>query len=282
MSDYVEVRVQTAADSGELTALLEDQGVLGSWEGDGVVFLYWRKENWTPGALTELRRVLELLGVPEAATSVTALADRNWNSHWVETIQPVCIGRRIRIRQSWNDADPLFNGIQLVVDPEQAFGSGYHETTQLLMEWLELGIRGGESVLDVGTGSGILAMIALRAGAASALGIDNDPVAIDCALKNARANGFGPELEFKTATPEELGNAEFEIIAANLDRRTVLATAPAFPRLAKPGAKILLSGLLVEDCVDIAAAFELHGCDRVEQRAKGEWAALVLQYNPTK
>jgi ribosomal protein L11 methyltransferase len=276
MSHYVEVRIRTAADPAEVTALLQDDGALGSWEKDGTVFLYWKQENWSPAALEAIRDALDALGFPAQETAVTALADRNWNARWLETIRPVRIGRAIRIRQSWSDSDPSFSGIELVIDPEQAFGSGYHETTQLLIEWLENGIRGGERVLDVGTGSGILAMIALRAGASYALGIDNDPVAIECALKNARANGFGPELELETGICEEVGSHGFDLVVANLDRRTLLSAGPAISQLARPKATLILAGLLAEDCEDIADSFRLFGCEWIDRRIKGEWAALVL------
>jgi ribosomal protein L11 methyltransferase len=282
MSDYVEVRVRTAADSSELTSLLQDHGILGSWERDGFLFLYWKSESWNPAALDAIREALRSLGYDAEETAVTVLADRNWNARWLETIQPVRIGRRVRIRQSWSSPDSGFTGIELVIDPEQAFGSGYHETTQLLAEWLEDGIRGRERVLDLGTGSGILAMVALRAGAGFALGLDIDPVAIECAWKNAQANGFGPELDLRTGTPEALDVPSFELIVANLDRRTLLATAPAFPRLSQPGATILLSGLLVDDCEEIGQAFQVLGFELTGRRVKGEWAALVLRFGSSK
>ena len=123
------------------------------------------------------------------------------------------MGRIAAADYSWNTrphsselarADPEFSGIELVIDPRRAFGTGYHATTQLVVEWLEAHVRGGGVVLDVGTGSGILAMTAIRLGAASALGVDNDPVAVECAREYAVLNGFGPELELRVASFEDL------------------------------------------------------------------------------
>ena len=109
----------------------------------------------------------------------------------LESVRPIRIGRRIVIRPSWEPVALQAQDIEIVLDPKQAFGTGHHATTRMLLEWLEDLIHGGEFVLDVGTGSGILAMVALRLGAASALGVECDPVAVDCARDYARENGFG-------------------------------------------------------------------------------------------
>ena len=114
------------------------------------------------------------------------------------------------------------DGIEIILDPKQAFGTGHHATTHLLLEWLEE-IRewNGCRVLDVGTGSGILSMVALRLGALSALGIDLDPVAIDCAKGYALTNGFTNELDLRCCRIQELVSDTFEIIVANIDRKTI-------------------------------------------------------------
>ena len=127
---------------------------------------------------------------------VEELSDQDWNRQWAESVRPIRIGRRIVIRPSWEPVALQAQDIEIVLDPKQAFGTGHHATTRMLLERLEDLIHGGESVLDVGTGSGILAMVALRLGAASALGVECDPVAVDCARDYARENGFGSGSKF--------------------------------------------------------------------------------------
>ncbi len=181
--NYIEVRVETGVDSGEILALLEGPAPEGAWEAGGAVHLFWSEESWDAALLDELCGVLARLGSPvrPGKLSVVSVPDQDWNQTWARSLRPVRVGRRILIRQSWNRAEAPPDAVELVIDPRRAFGSGYHATTQLLAEWLEGEVRGGEHVLDVGTGSGILAMVSLRLGAACALGIDNDPVAIECA-----------------------------------------------------------------------------------------------------
>jgi len=115
--------------------------------------------------LNRLQEVLAALdpdGQSREAIQVEPLRAQDWNRLWAESVKPIRVGRRLVIRPSWELAQLQAGDIEIVLDPKQAFGTGHHSTTSLLLEWLEEVIHGGESVLDVGTGSGILAMVALR------------------------------------------------------------------------------------------------------------------------
>jgi ribosomal protein L11 methyltransferase len=194
-------------------------------------------------------------------------------------LAPIRIGKKVGIRQSWNRAgDPP--PIELTIDPKRAFGTGFHASTQLLVEMLEDEIAGGERVLDVGTGSGILAMVALRLGAGCATGIDADPEAIECAIEYASLNGFGPELELRVASAAELGSGIFDIVLANLDRNTVLANAAILCRAAGGAGRLLISGLLHDDWPDVAAALAEAGAAAIETRQREEWIALRVAFIP--
>jgi len=166
--------------------------------------------------------------------------------------------------------------IELILDPKQALGTGHHATTQLLIEWLEDAVRGGERLLDVGTDSGILAMAALRLGAASALGIDHDPVAIGCAGEYAAANKFGPELTFQVGSLEQVRDDLFDLIVASLDRRALLESVGRFAPFLRCGARLLVSGLLVEDRAELAQAFADAGGAVRSWREREGWLALDL------
>jgi ribosomal protein L11 methyltransferase len=275
--DYVEVRLKTAVDPGELLGFLHDAEISGAWENQGAVYLYWPVEHWNEEILKVIEEALRRLGDPTATIlGVDRIHDQNWNEVWAKSIRPVRVGRRILIRQSWNWEPPRAEGIELVIDPKQAFGSGHHATTQLLMEWLEDRIRGNERVLDIGTGSGILAMIALRLGAVSALGIDHDPIAIECARECAAINGFGPELDLRIASIAELSGRTFDLVLANLDLNTLLAYADGIVRCACPGGIILISGIGPEDYREISSAYSATGGLLLSRRDRDEWMALEI------
>jgi ribosomal protein L11 methyltransferase len=278
-SNFIEVTIRTDVDSGELLARLQNGEALGSWEKDGMLHLYWPEERWNAAALKDLNRALGQLGVNarESGLTVLTVPDQDWNATWAASLHPIGLGRRIRIRQSWHEADPDFNGIELVIDPKRAFGTGYHATTQLVIEWLEDHIHGGERVLDVGTGTGILAMAAIRLGAASALAIDNDPVALECAREYAIGNGFGPELVLKVASFEILDAGKFDVIVANLDGKTIPRFCEFLRHLINPGGLACVSGLQEQDCAEIAAAVCHAGLEIIERRQREDWLALIAK-----
>lgn len=282
---WVEVRIAAPVDPAELLSLLDDPEATGAWQEEGLIRLYWPADRWRPSRLDALRETLRRLGQDPSRTELRAesLPDRDWNEAWAESVEPVRIGRRVLVRPSWKAVSPQTGDIELVIDPKQAFGSGHHATTQLLIERLEETVRGGERVLDVGTGSGILAMVALRLGAASAVGLDHDPVAVDCARGYATDNGFGPELDLRVqALDEPLPAARFDLILANLDRRTLLETASLLRRAAAPGAVLLLSGLLAEDGEEVGGALALAGLSLRDRREREGWLALTVEAGPAR
>ena len=279
-SSYVELRVQVAIDSGEIAGELADTGLLGASEVDGTLFLYWPSEAWNQAILESVGLKLQERGlhVDASTLSVKVVPDQDWNSLWAQSVRPLRIGRRFLIRQSWNPVESQPGLIELVIDPRRAFGTGFHATTQLLMEWLEDAIRGNERVLDVGTGSGVLAMAAVRLGAAFALGIDCDPEAIECAAESAAANSFGPELELRLESIEELETGGFDVVVTNLDRNTILRFAGELARTVGPQGRLCLSGIQGEDSADVLPAFAAHGGLPAGQWKREDWLALEIHF----
>jgi ribosomal protein L11 methyltransferase len=278
-SDWIDVQIRSAIDAGEVLGLIDDPTVQGAWQDGGTIHLYWPSRNWSPDHLVRLRQVLRELdmnGQQEPEILVQSIPNQDWNRQWAQSVKPLWIGNRIVIRPSWETVDLRPEHIEIVLDPKQAFGTGHHATTRMLVEWLETVIQGGESVLDVGTGSGLLAMVALRLGAARAVGIDNDQVAIDCAQEYARANRFGPELTLECGTLVD--GMPFDLVLANLDRQTLLQLAD---RLAAcTGSRLLVSGLLEDQRQEIVEAFARAHLYPGQQRERDGW--LAMEFTPAQ
>jgi len=279
---WIDVQIRTAVDAGELLGRLADPVIQSGWEENGVVHLYWPKPEWSVEARTRLSRTLLTLD-PDASTEgdirVEELPDQDWNRQWAQSVRPIRIGRRIVVRPSWEPVALQAQDIEIVLDPKQAFGTGHHATTRMLLEWLEPLIHGGEFVLDVGAGSGILAMVALRLGAASALGVECDPVAVECARDYAAENGFGDHLEFLCGILEDVDpRAELrpDLILANLDYRTLLLLRDAFTQYVSHGSRLLLSGILIDQEQEIVEAFSKAGAMLCRRREQEGWVALEL------
>jgi len=279
---WIDVQIRTTVDAAELLGRLADPVIQGGWEENGVIHLYWPKLQWTLDAHVHLSRTL--LGLDpglstESDIRVEELPDQDWNRQWAQSVRPIRVGRRIVIRPSWETAALQAQDIEIVLDPKQAFGTGHHATTRMLLEWLEDFIGGGECVLDVGAGSGILAMVALRLGAASALGVECDPVAVDCARDYAAENGFGDNLEFRCGALEDIdghGALRPDLVLANLDCQTLLLLCEELAQHVRRGARLLLSGILLDQERDIVEAFSKVGAMLSQRREQEGWVALEL------
>ncbi len=278
----MDVQIRTVVDPAELLGLLADPVIQGGWEDQGLIHLYWPKPQWSLDARARLCGVLQELDPNvsgEEDIRVEELPDQDWNQQWAELVRPIRIGRRIVIRPSWESVVLQAQDIEIVLDPKQAFGTGHHATTRMLLEWLEDLIHGGESVLDVGTGSGILAMVALRLGAASVLGVECDPVAADCARDYARENGFGSALGVQCGTLQDVdrqGTLRPDLVLANLDRQTLLQLNEPLAQYVGNGARLLLSGILIEQEREIVAAFSKAGAMVLQRREQEGWVAVEL------
>ena len=278
-TEWIAVDIKAPVDAGELLSRLEDPHVTGAWEQERGVRFYWPADRWNGDVLARLQALLSTATGTGPQVQVQSVPAQDWNALWAESVTPIRIGWRILVRPSWAAAEKTEGDIELVLDPKQAFGTGHHATTQLLIEWLEDRIRGRERVLDVGTGSGLLAMVALRLGAVSAIGIDHDPVAIDCARDYAKLNGFGAECALHVGDLSWLEEQDLlaaDLILANLDRRTLLHAVQPLSSWLQRGAVLVVSGLLVDDRQEVTDAYAQAGAVVREVRERDGWLAMEL------
>jgi len=170
------------------------------------------------------------------------VADEDWERAWMDQFKPMAFGRRLWI-YPWNIEPPVDDDLVVVrLDPGLAFGSGTHPTTALCLEWLDGLDLAGRTVTDFGCGSGILAIAALKLGAASAVGVDNDPQALTASADNAERNGVADRLAL--FLPEDAQAAPADIFVANILAGPLGELAPTFAAAAKPGAPFAISGIL--------------------------------------
>lgn len=190
------------------------------------------------------------LGVPPPDHRIEDVPDDDWVKKTQAQFEPIRISERLWIVPSWHAApDPA--AINLALDPGLAFGTGSHPTTQLCLRWLEATIAGGESVLDYGCGSGILALAAAKLGAGPVLGVDIDPEAVRAARDNAARNEVVAEFRTSDATQPPA----CDLVVANILANPLKVLAPALARLVRPGGRIALAGLLDEQADEVAEAY---------------------------
>jgi ribosomal protein L11 methyltransferase len=223
-----------------------------------------------PGEVPALPDVQASAGGALVEVVTTEIAD-DWSERWREFHRPVVIGDRLRVRPPWEPASDT-DSIELVIDPGQAFGTGAHATTRLCLELL-LGLRDhGGSFVDLGCGSGVLAIAAARLGHSPVLALDNDPASVEATAENAAVNGVSLEVRKFDLRSEDVPAAD--TVAANLLGPLLRAWAA---RLAAPPARLIASGLLVAEADGIAEAFAPAGLRETRRRESGEWGALLLE-----
>ncbi len=189
-------------------------------------------------------------GLAPPQFSTREVADEDWVRRTQAQFEPIEIGARLWVGPTWHRAPAGRAAVQL--DPGLAFGTGSHPTTQLVLGFLERSIAGGESVLDYGCGSGILAIAAAKLGAARVDGVDLDAQAVQTAAANARANGVA----LRAALPDALPATTYDIVVSNILAQPLIVLAPLLAGRCAPGGRIALSGVLESQAADVAAAYD--------------------------
>jgi ribosomal protein L11 methyltransferase len=234
----------------------------------------------------KLEQSLYYLGMirPLPVPVFTPIADRNWMDAWKTHYQPIPIGKRLIIVPVWLDS-PAPERIPIKIDPGMAFGTGTHPTTQLCLELLESVTGGLSSVIDLGCGSGILSVAALKLGAQIALGVDIDEAAIKNSRENADNNGIDPRaFLLGLGSVDELRAGKFAFGQAPLVFATILGPVlirlfeAGMAELVAPGGSIILSGILDHQAQAVAGSAAAHGLKLVEQRQMGDWVAQLFRY----
>ena len=217
---------------------------------------------------------MEASGIPYTSET-EGVEQEDWQNGWRKYYHPMDVGQRLAIVPSWQDYDT--DRVKLILDPGLAFGTGGHETTSLCLEVLDERVKGGERVLDIGTGSGILAIAALKLGAAVTEGVDIDPVAIRTAGENAALNGVADKLTVLVGDLSDKASGKYDIITANIVANAIMSLAPAVPGLMADDAVFIASGIIDSRKDEVIAALEAAGLAVLEVKEKRGWECIVCK-----
>jgi ribosomal protein L11 methyltransferase len=206
------------------------------------------------------------------------IRQEKWAEAWKSNFKPLHVTPRLVIKPPWEKYPGQKGEVIIEIDPGMAFGTGTHPSTQMCLKALEELIPSSPrppSILDVGTGSGILAIASRKLGAKQVLAIDIDPLAIACARKNAAANNFDDRIEFRVGSPDRLRRV-FDIVVANLLPQELLSLARYLPKRTSPGGVLIVSGLLRKQRKEISLAFSEFGLEALDHKESKGWACIVL------
>ena len=238
------------------------------------VHMYLAPDENPAEILPLFKERLEASGV-EYKLETSGIEQEDWQNAWKKYYHAMDIGERLAIVPGWEDYRT--DRIRIVMDPGMAFGTGTHETTSLCLETLDSLVKGGERVLDIGTGSGILAIAALKLGAASAEGVDIDPVAVRTAGENATLNGVADQLTVLVGDLSDKASGTYDIITANIVANAILSLAPAVPGLMAEDAVFIASGIIDSRKDEVIAGLEAAGLAVQEVKEKRGWECIVCR-----
>jgi len=227
-------------ESGKKEALFEPPpGITPLWQHTKIIALFEENED-----LARVINFLEMAVHPKIPLQpkVETIAEKNWQQICEKQSQPIRIKHKLWICPSWHDV-PDKSIPHITLDPGLAFGTGSHPTTALCLEWLVDHIKPGDTVIDYGCGSGILAIAAIKLGATSVWAIDHDPQALQATRENARKNNIAPNT-LKTTQPDLLPEIQCDLLVANILANPLIELAPHFSSLIKPEGSLTLSGIL--------------------------------------
>ncbi len=276
-------------DQGELEGFLEenraywdyiDESLARSLQGLSRIRLYLEAAD--EAGLARLKTLLAAHGDPK--TDIRPLADENWEESWKENYPPQLIGKRLIVLPHWNSTQTQ-GRLPVILDPGLTFGTGAHPSTQMVMEVMETLPLAHSSCLDLGSGSGILSIAALRLGAEKAVGIDIDPKAEDIARENAAYNGFGaPEFTALTGNVTQdqklmarLRQDRYDLVLVNIVADVILALAPVLPQLLEETSTLICSGILDSRLDEVAAGLEKAGLEVTRTLQKDDWRCVCAK-----
>ncbi|MDO5448590.1 MAG: 50S ribosomal protein L11 methyltransferase [Clostridia bacterium] len=274
---YIEDYRTLEEESWEIAHIdLIDEELLQKDKSIGYIHIYIKPDENPAEAISFLTDRLNSEGIKNEIDQ-GLIKNEDWQNKWKENFHPIEIGEKLAICPSWEtDYDPKDRKV-LLLEPGLAFGTGTHNTTRLCLETLEQKISGGESVLDLGCGSGILALSALLLGAKNAVGVDIDELATKTAVENGKANAFTePEYTIYCGDMTEQVHGQFDVVVANIVADIIILFCQNARQFMKPGGIFIVSGIIDSREDDVLSAFNQYGFNILERHQSENWLCFVL------
>jgi ribosomal protein L11 methyltransferase len=272
---YIEVSVR--CDSGFSEILIAELGELGfdTFQEQPSGFLaYVEEDRMDYEGLKDLME--RYASLTPLHYSMQKVARENWNRQWEENYPPIVIDDEVLIKTPFHQIDENYP-VVLTVVPKMSFGTGHHATTSQMIRFLSRFRPEGLRVLDAGTGTGILAIMAEKTGARQVTGFDNDPWCIENSEENFTLNGCTRCRVVQASSVKELPGGEWDLILANINKNVILSETAAYAAALQPGGQLWVSGFYTEDVPDIEKSAGSKGFRKLESSVRDTWACLIFE-----
>ena len=278
MNNYFKYEIFFKPFNPELVSgILWTLDINGIEENEQSLTVYSQKEN-LENQLESLMQNAVKSGLIEKYELVAGeIENKNWNEEWEKNLNVIEITENIVIKPTFRNYDDGEGKLVIEIDPKMSFGTGEHETTRLMIELIEKHLRKGDKVLDVGSGTGALAIIAVKLGAESAVAVDTDEWCFVNGKENAEINKVADKIKFVHGDVNSVAESEFDLVLANINTHILLNYVKEIAAKVKRGGKLILSGILNTDEEKISGSYEKHNLKLIERTRKNEWSALVFE-----
>ncbi|MBQ2933631.1 MAG: 50S ribosomal protein L11 methyltransferase [Clostridia bacterium] len=273
---YIEDYTNLEADAEEIAHIdLIDDELVNKDRTHSIIHMYIAESDNAVEAVSYLRERFTACGI-ESEIKCELVDDADWNENWKKYFKAFEIGNRLAVCPSWEDYNNVDNRTVISLDPGAAFGTGSHATTSLCLEILEKHVTPNTTVLDIGTGSGILAIAADLLGAKSAIGVDIDAQSVKTAIANAEINGVSEKTEFLVGDLADKISGKYDIVCANIVADVVMRLFDNVANFMKDDGILIVSGIIDMRSAEVEKSAIEHGFTITESLMREEWHAYVL------
>ncbi len=273
--NYLELNINTDPDFAEiLMAELSELQFESFVETDEGLLAYIQVDLFEESAT---KRLIEEYAEKTAISySIKEIEKQNWNDEWERNFQPIEITNKIYVRADFHESKADKYEYEIIITPKMSFGTGHHETTSMVMEHqLNIDHR-GKNVLDIGTGTGILAVLASKLGAKSINAFDIDEWSVENTIDNLQLNDI-INVAVSQATIQTIPNSKYEILLANINRNILIEQIPIYVKFMEPKAVLIVSGFYEHDIADIQQVAESVGLSKKAELIKNQWVSVVFE-----
>jgi len=266
-------------NSDILSSILWELNIDGICEEDNFLFIFTSEKSSINKIVisSQLNKLKKEDLINNFNVEEELIQNKNWNEEWEKTIDVVNISDRIVIKPSFREYKKKNDEFVITIDPKMSFGTGKHATTKLVVQMLEKYIKSGDNVLDVGSGTGILAITAIKLGSVSAVAIDNDDWCYENAIENCKLNNVEEKIDVRNCELAQVEEKDFSVIISNIQKNVLKDLAKDFKNRIKEKGILILSGLLENDKKEMIDFYSNYGYNLLESKQLEEWISLVFQ-----
>ena len=272
MSAYTKLSIHATEEQGEILSAYLADFPFDSFDYAEEMFNAYIQQTELGECQAELEELLHNEGILDYYFE--DIEQQNWNEVWESNFEEVEVRDKVLIRAPFHEARPNYPGLEVIIQPKMSFGTGHHATTRLMIEML-LGMElNGKRVLDMGSGTGVLAIVAAKLGCENVLAVEIDDMAEESVRENIELNGIADKVESICGDASAIAGREFDIVLANINRNILLADMESYITTLQSGGLLVISGFLEEDIEPLTKRAKSLGLKHVEQLACQEWRAV--------